>query len=206
MLEVCTMFKISLVLVMFAAVGIGCANAETVSIVNGDFESGLDGWTVIGNGTLWFDSFGNDTHFFGYNGSTGDTTISQVIGDGVTRFDGTYEGSLMRNTYSNKMKAGLRYWLTPDMSDDPVEIWFDWDYGDGDHWSAYDAGPVAAGDLGAEPYYIEVSARLCKLGAHGDCHNFIDDMEFEAGVVPEPGVISLAGMFLGAIGLVVKKR
>lgn len=201
------MLRLGLVLAVFGILGVGAACAETLSIVNGDFESGLDGWTVVGDGTLWFNDYNNSTHFFGYSGSCGDTTISQVIGNGETRFDGTYEGGLTRNTWENQLKAGLRYWMEPDMSDEPQVIWFGWD--DGDHsnlWHEYDPGPIATGDLECEPYWIEVRVRLCELSAGGDCHNFIDDVEFEGRLVPEPGVISLCGMLLGGAGLYLKRR
>jgi len=201
------MLRIGYALLACVVLGTGLVHADSLSIVNGDFESGLDGWTVVGNGTLWFNDYNNPTHFFGYSGSCGDTTISQVIGDGETRFDGTYEGAMVRNTWGNKLKAGLRYWMEPDMSDEPEVIWFAWDEGDyTNQWHEYDAGPIASGDLEAEPYWIEVRVRLCELDAGGDCHNFIDDLEFEANLVPEAGALSLGGMLLGAAGLVLRRK
>jgi hypothetical protein len=184
----------------------GATTADFV-LENADFELGLDGWTVMGNGTLWSNDFNNSTHFFGYNGSSGDTMISQIVGDERLRSTGEFTLGADINTYDNKVKLGLRWWLTPDMSDQPGEMWFDWDLGDHTNtWQSYLDQPIV-GDLGVEPYWIEVRARLCQLDAGGDCHNFIDDFDFSTPTVPEPAALTASGLaMLSLLGIALRRR
>ena len=193
-----------IVCMVCAFAGAACAD---FTLQNGDFEQNLNYWTKPGDGTIFHSEYGNKFHFFGYEGDNGDTTITQLLGDGLTRSTGAYTISASRLVYDNQMKLGLKYWLTADRSDAPQQIWLDWDTGDTtnktDKWKPYLGGPIT-GNFNAQPYWIEVEARLCKLGTPGDCHNFIDDIQFTtAKAVPEPASVSYIG--LGLVGLAASR-